>query len=528
MKKRLMSYVILCAALCAVLLIIGAGCSSKGGGQEKIRVVVYDRGTDGGRTNPTSNQWTDWIKAKLLEDENIVIEFEPVPRAREEEAQVNLMAAGNPPDLMMTYSIDNINNWGDQGGLFDVSPYINTTLKNLKEFLGPDPALPGRDLIQRNQNNQTGQIFSIPGRRMNVARLNTFMRKDWLDKLGLPVPKTKEEFYDTLAAFKEQDPGGVGRNRVIPYIMNEDVRWSAGNILESFIDPNMSHRDRWVNVVVERYNLLPNYKEGIRFLNRMYNAGLIDRDFPLYRDDDILNNHIRSGAVGAFGHNWDQVFRESERLLSDLRKNVPDAEWIALDCMTNSEGVPQRMSYDPAGIFYFIPKSSKHPDAAMRYLNWLAKYENYHFIQTGPEGIVHTYVDGVPKLNPQAGDGWIQNSALNIDYTPIMNGLFLETEDESIRAIAAAYPWPAQMVMAAYHTALNNAKPGPVIIPASPLTAAGPLNQTLQDKSKAFVIQAIVAPSADFDRVWDTNVADWLSSGAEVVRKERADKYIAP
>jgi hypothetical protein len=37
-----------------------------------------------------------------------------------------------------------------------------------------------------------------------------------------------------------------------------------------------------------------------------------------------------------------------------------------------------------------------------------------------------------------------------------------------------------------------------------------------------------VAPVADFDRVWDSNIADWLASGAEVIRKERAEKFVAP
>ncbi|MDR0457046.1 MAG: extracellular solute-binding protein [Treponema sp.] len=515
----------------AVLIVLFAGCNKLKGGsgkQASIKVEVYDRGTDGGKTNPANNKWTDWIKQKILEDENIIVEFVPVPRAEEEQALINLMAAGTPPDVCMTYSVDNINNWAEMGGILDLGPFIDSTLSDLKAFLGPDAALPGRDFIRRNMNAQTGQVYSMPARRMNIARLNTFMRKDWLDKLGLPVPRTTQEFYHTLLAFKEKDPGGVGRNKVIPYIMNQDVRWTAGNILESFIDPDVSIKDRWVNSVVERYFLIPHYREGIRFLNTMWNAGLIDPDFPLYRDDDIMNNLIRSGVVGSFGHNWDQVFRESERLLSDLRKNVPTAEWVALDCMTSADGIARKMSYDPAGVNYFIPKSSKNPDAAMRYLNWLAKYENYHFIQTGPEGVVHTMVDGIPKLNPLAGEGWIQNSGQNIDYTPIMNGLFLQTEEESIRAIASAYPWTADMVMAAYHVAMNNARPGPVIVPSSPLKAAGPLNQTLQDKSKAFVIQAIIAPAADFNRVWDTSITDWLSSGAEAVRQERLEKYVAP
>jgi len=527
MKKRQIFSVLLVAAALSVLF---TGCDKSGGSgkQARITIEVYDRGTDGGKTNPTDNKWTEWIKQKVLADENIIVEFIPVPRAEEEQSLINLMAAGTPPDICMTYSGDNITNWSELGGLYDLNPYIDTTLKDLKAFLGPDPALPGRDFIRRNMNAKTGQVFSIPARRMNIARLNTFIRKDWLDKLGLPVPKTIQEFYDTLTAFKEKDPGKVGKDKVIPYSLAQDVRWVGGAILESFIDPDLSVKDRWVNGIVERYFLIPNYKEGARFLNKMYNAGLIAPDFPLYRDDEQPNNLIRSGVVGSFSHNWDQIFRESDRLYSDLLKNVPDAEWIAVDCMTSSDGITHKISYDPAGVNYFIPASSKNPDAAMRYLNWLSKYENYHFIQTGPEGIVHTMVNGIPKINPKAEGGWIQNSGQNIDYTPILNGMFLKTEEESIRALAGAYPWPAERIIAAYNTAMNNAKPGPVIVPSSPLTAAGPLVQTLQDKGKAFLIQAIVAKPYDFDHVYDDGVADWLSTGADVIRKERAEKYVAP
>jgi len=516
------------ALLCAMTLVLIPGCSKSRAGRITIKVEVYDRGTDGGRTNPANNKWTQWIREKFLADEGIEVVFEPIPRFTEEQALINLMAAGNPPDICMTYSNNNITNWADQGGIFDVSPYIDTLLVDLKKFLGPDPALAGRDFIRRDMNNTTKEIFSMPARRVNVARLNTFMRKDWLDTLGLPVPTTTQEFYNTLVAFKTRDPGRVGRNNVIPFCMTTDMRWTAGNLLESFLDPSISTRDRWVNTIIDRHFLLPNYKEGVRFLNRMWNAGLIDPDFPLYNDEDVMKNLIRSGVVGSFGHNWDQVFRESDRLMSDLQKIVPNAEWIAVDCMTNSDGVTRKISYDPAGLRYFIPKSSKNPEAAMRYLNWLARYENFHFIQLGPEGIVHAMIDGVPEINPLAPDGWIQNSSLNLDYTPIMNGLFLETEEESIRALAAAYPWPAEKVMAAYNISINNAKPGPVITTTQPLRTAGPLNQTLVDKSVNFLVQSVIAPAANFDREWERGIADWLSSGAEIIRQERAENYIEP
>lgn len=515
-------------ALGFAALVILAGCQKKeadAGGPVTVTVEIFDRGTDGGKTDPTNNQWTKWIKEKVLKDENINVEFVAVPRFTETDALINLMAAGTPPDVCVTYSQANITNWAQQGGVFDMAPYVDTTLKDLKAFLGPDQGLPGRDMIRRQEDRATGQIHSIPARRMNTAMRNVFIRKDWLDKLGLPLPATTQEYYDALVAFKEKDPGNVGRANVIPFIMGTDVRWDAGNILEVFIDPKLSDKERWINTVAERAFLVPGYKEGVRFLNKMYNADLIDKDFPLYKDPSAIYNLIKSGVVGSFNSNWDQIFREGDAILTDLLKNVPDAEMVPVDCMTNSEGVTVKSSYDAAGVFFFISAACKNPDAAMRYINWLSKYENYHFVQTGPEGITHTIVDGIPKLNPSAGDGWIQNSAQNIDYTMMMNGLFLETEEESIRAIASGYPWPPEMVTNAYNIAMTNARPGIVVSTTTPLVAEGPLNQTLVDKGMVIFVESITAPAARFDAVYDGGVADWRVSGADTIVAERREKY---
>jgi putative aldouronate transport system substrate-binding protein len=241
-EKMKRTGLLLLAVLAAVTIL---GCSKKAtstgatsSAPVSITVEVFDRGTDGGKTNPNDNQWSKWIKEKILKDENIIIDFVPVNRGDEVTALINLMAAGTPPDVCYTYNGDGITQWGEQGGLFDVAPYLNTTLKDLNNFLGPDLAIPGRQMIERNKNNQSGAIYSIPARRMNVARISTFIRKDWLDKLGLPLPKTTQEYYDALAAFKAQDPGNVGRAKVIPFgLLGARVDWTAGVILEAFIDP---------------------------------------------------------------------------------------------------------------------------------------------------------------------------------------------------------------------------------------------------------------------------------------------------
>jgi putative aldouronate transport system substrate-binding protein len=518
----------------SVFLMIGSAVFAGAGRDQKaslpssskpaeITVELFDAGTASGRTDGANNNWTKWIQEKLLKDENVSVKFVLVPRSEEITMLNNLMASGTAPDICFTYSYETITNFGNLGGLVDMAPYVDTLLVDLKKFLGPDQALPGRDFIRRQQDPETGKLYMIPAKRIVTAQRNIFMRKDWLDKLGLPPPATPQQYFDALAAFKEKDPGSIGTNNVLPYSMTEDVRWEGANIIESFIDPKLSPKDYWINNVVQRNLLQPGYKEGVRFMNKMYNAGLIDKDFPLYKSSEPLVSNIIRGAVGSFSTEWDQPWRTD--WLALLRENVPGADIIAVDPMTSSDGITHKTAYDAAGIFFFIPASSRNPEAAMRYMNWLSRFENYNFLQIGPEGIVHDMVDGVPHLKAVTGP-WIQNSTANFYYTIHINGLDLGDTDVNIKALAYRYQYPPEVILNAYNTALKNAKPEPVV-PVT-LTAAAPVAQTLQDKAKVLLVNAITCSPGDFDRIWDAGIADWLASGAQAVRDERAQKYYVP
>ena len=490
-------------------------------GRVSITVQVYDRGTDGGKTNPTNNAWTDWLKQKVLEDEGIHVTFIPIPRFEDTQSLNSMMAAGSAPDICYTYSTDLIMNYGELGGLFDIAPYVNTLLKDYDSFLGDDPGVPGQRLIYRGMDPDTGKMFMVPGKYLYTASQNLFIRKDWLDKLGLPLPTTKEEYFETLVAFKEKDPGNVGLNRVIPFTLTTDVRWTAGIILDPFIDPGLSFKERWINTVVDRYVLLPGYKEGMRFLNRMYNSGLIDRNFPIYKHDEI-DLLVKSGVVGSIAGNWDHIYRENTKVLEDLQKNVPGANLVPIDAIQNIDGVTRKRGSPPTGLYWFIPKSAKNPEAAIRYVNWLSKFENYHFLQFGYEGITHDIVDGVPKIKSVAGM-WIQNSAGNMDYAFHLNGYDMGDPKLNELVLAHSYNWPPEVITNAYRISSTNAVPGPHV--SVKLLEAAPVQQVLQDRAVVLFCEAITTSPGNFDRVWDTGVRDWLSLGAQTVVNERRVKY---
>ena len=75
----------------------------------------------------------------------------------------------------------------------------------------------------------------------NSNRINTFVRKDWLDKLGLKEPATKQEFEDMLIAFRDNADEllGADADKMVPYSVSYDVGWRAATLIESFIDPDI-------------------------------------------------------------------------------------------------------------------------------------------------------------------------------------------------------------------------------------------------------------------------------------------------
>ncbi|MCL2801274.1 MAG: extracellular solute-binding protein [Treponema sp.] len=513
MKKMLLALVILAIALAFVT----TGCKSD---PTQLTVQIFDRGTDGGRSLAHDNAWMTWIKEKVKADLNIDVTFVPVGRWTEVDDIVNLMASMSAPDLCYTYNGGMINTFRDQGGVMNLAPFIDRYLPDLKKMLGEDPAFPGKDFIYRNADINTGHIYSIPSYRINTAMRNIFIRKDWLDTLGLPVPRTTEELYNALVAFRDQDPGRVGRNRVVPFGQNSDARWGLANLIHPSIDTNISDRDRWVNAIADRNITMPGYKEGVRMMNKWYNEGLIFRDFPLWTNADDFYNQIKSGVVGAFAQNWDLPYRQDYKVLEELRMNVPNADIVPIDPIQDANGVTIKDMYDKVGLQIFIPSYAKNYVAALRYLNWLAKPENYQFIQIGHEGTNHVIENGVPRLiAAPAGHDWIQNSSMNIDITMPVNGIELGSTELNARVLALGYGnIPADVIVNAFTMSLRNARAA-VVHQAT--TTVNQYDQVLREKADQLLAQSIRARPEDFDRVWDAGIADWLQSGGQEVLNER-------
>ncbi len=493
-----------------------------------ITVEVYDRGNDGG-TDPTNNMYTEYIKKGMLEDHNVEVEFVSVPRWTETDEINNLLAAGTAPDICLTYSYPTIQTYANMGGVTDLKPLLDqygSQLTNLQNWLGDTN-------IYWDLNDEDGTLWAIEGKRAVSRRILTFMRKDWLDKLGLEEPKTQEEFYNAICAFRDNASEllGADADKMVPFSVSYDVGWRAALLIESQMDPDITDKEFYINGFDDRKLTQNGTKDAMRILNKWYNEDLLWKDFALYTaGDSTEDDMMKAGYVGAFQHNWDYPYRNGEdSIQANLQRIVgPDAKYVAVDCFENSKGETLKYVDSTAGDRkIFFPATNQEPLASLLYLDWISDPEHIQYLQIGDEGVTHNKLDdGAIEVVPAQGDA-IMNSGNNIDYTITCNGLHLVDDNQTLLSAAHAYSPadPADVQQAIDYADTANKVAKNVKVPE--IKAEDGMGEALGSKRDVVFDTALVAKPEEFDQVWDDAIADYLSSGGQAIMDERTTAFEA-
>ncbi len=493
----------------------------------KITVEIYDRSNDGGST-PEDNVWTDFIKEGVLRDHNIEVEYIPVPRWTEVEQLNNLLAANNAPDISLTYDYPTILAYATMGGVTDLSEAIEEYkdgLPNLWGWLGETNIYWDKDPVD-------GTLWALEGKLANNSRINTFVRQDWLETLGIEKPTTTEEFEAMLVAFRDnaEELLGADAAQMIPYSVSFDVGWRADHLLTSFIDPEIDERTRFIRGFDDRKLTQPGVKEGVRMLNKWYNMDLMWDDFALYgAGDSNEDNLMKAGYVGSFTHNWDYPYRNGDDSINNSLKRLvgEDAGYVTIEPFQNAAGDYLKFLPGPIDRKIFFPATNDEVLASLLYLDWISKLENRMYLQIGEEGTNHkVHEDGSIESLPATGE-WIMNSPLNIDYTMTINGLDLGDEEKTINSVALSYPGvDSEVIATAYEMSSNEGWVGRNVNVGEITSEAGKGPQ-LSEKRDVLLNQAVVAPEAEFDQVFDSGMEDYLASGGQDIIDERTAKWEA-
>lgn len=508
----------LCAVVAAVMSIAAiTSCGSQtqntdgqGSAGEKttLRVEIFERGdVPAGAGTITDNALTKWIQENFGDPNNIQMEYVPVPRAQELQQLNVLMAAGEAPDIVFTYDYPTAYNFYTQGGLTDLTGYLDN-LPRLKEFLGEEVLEYGR---------LDGKQVLLPAKRLITGRISQMIRQDWLDKLGLEAPTTTDELYQVLKAFKEQDPGGLG-DKTIPWAL-PSIYSAMEDFLNCFVEyDTLSEAEA---NAVPAYGL-PGYKEGLRFLNKLYNEGLISKDFALDKDSKQYTADLASGRVGFINEDLGRCLQIGGAY-STMQKNVPGATFTAVDTFTDANGNHPKLVYPPVGLFIMIPKSSENVEAALKYLDWMAQPDVLRRLQFGEEGVNYTLdEEGFPVTIDSEEAQKTHWYNLGFDTALIVNGKYAEDINKAVRMQAIATDGHADLYEACYENCTREGKPT-IIMPSNEATIK--YQATATEKALEMVTKSIMAAPEQFDATFDALQQEYLKIGGEAIREANIKQY---
>ena len=155
-----------------------------------------------------------------------------------------------------------------------------------------------------------------------------YIRQDWLDNLGLEMPKTVDELYDVLAAFKEQDANGNGNpNDEIPMATKNGIKQLYYLMTGFGYDTNsLWYTDD--SGKVHYAAVEDQYKEMLAFLNKCYSEGLISDDL----DGTLLTQNITCLLYTSWAAAYDtgDVNMRSRALHDQWQKQL-DCRQLVLD-----------------------------------------------------------------------------------------------------------------------------------------------------------------------------------------------------
>jgi putative aldouronate transport system substrate-binding protein len=377
--------------------------------------VTYKFATTDNGYAPRSYTQNLEIWAEIEKRTGITIEWEVVPGAQYEDVMsVRLGAGRDLPDIIrLTSGIDPVSA-GSNGIAMPLNDLIEQHAPNIKAFLDEFPD------IRALMTAPDGEIYALPSVVTDAAfadPLGILIRQDWLDQLGLKEPKTLDDWYHVLKAFKTDILEANGVTDVAPMLGGsggaDGTIFQFGNALGlhfhysrgwSVDDAGAVHYE-WID---------DRMKELIAWFSTLYAERLLD---PRYHETS-KEDRIQLVTSNNVGVDADFINRAVEWNKIQAQSGVADANWvIALPPTSDRIDTPYYELYGPLSGWFSLSANVAQPEIAIRWLDYIwASDEGNTLVSYGLEDVTYT-ADDDGKLhftewvtaNP---DGLDPNSAL--------------------------------------------------------------------------------------------------------------------
>ena len=402
MKKRVVALLLLLTMLVSLTACGSKGKDegSKGGSDDKTQTATDNKGgsdkADPGATDPwakysetvtihlgsgldpnasfpegqskENNTYLDFIK----EEFNIEIVYDWVCSSSDFAQKMNLCIASNTlPDLM------NVDATQYRAMLkYDQLQPIEAGYEACASDLLKAFVSSGGEALDTLISNNKGEMMAIPAPNLTSSNVNSmWIRQDWLDKLGLEVPKTVEDLKKVAKAFVEQDPDGNGKKDTIGILgPSNSGNLNAVGQNQFGLDPIFaaygSYPAAWLkddSGNVYYGSTTPETKEALGVLAEMYAEGLIDPEM-LVRENS--SEPALAGKAGIFFGPWWTGYTMHDSFYGENQ-----IDWQAYNVPLNADGKFVAKAAAPTTNYIVASKNFSNPEAAAKIVNLLLRDE---------------------------------------------------------------------------------------------------------------------------------------------------------
>jgi len=302
--------------------------------------------------------------------------------------QLNLKIAANEmPDLFIPQQgIED--SLAKNGAIADLTELLPKYAPNVWEAIPQEMW----DVVKANDPTGQGKIYYIPG-VVEYGRYAGLIRQDWLDKLGLSMPTTQDEYVNVLKAFRDMDPNGNGQKDELPTGGREQARW-MDHLFAMYGVAMFEGYPEWdiYDGELTYAAVTPNMKAALEFIAKLYQEGLIDKE-SLLNTKDKWDGKIQSDKAGNYFH-W---VESGNLVLENLNKNTgvkADFTVLPVPKVEGYEGFYTMKRFAPP---QWVVKNNKDEDklmATLKLLNNMYNKEIWKDLFLGVEGMHYEMKDG--------------------------------------------------------------------------------------------------------------------------------------
>lgn len=338
----------------------------------------------------------DILKESVKEKFNVDLKIDCISQSSYEEKLNVMIASGSFPDIIRCEAIPRLGEAVEGGLLLPMTEFV----KNDALWSTADPVIFGK-------YSYKGEIYGLP--TVLDRPDSIYYRTDWLEKLGLSVPTTTDELYEVLKAFAKNDPDGNGQDDTYGLTFPSNYLQTAplwqlflkGNPLDPndfgfYTDPETNQAD---NV----FNHKEDVAEALIWFNKLYEEGILDKEFVLNTKEDAENKFV-TGKAGA----WVKGLMFIEPRQAKAAAANPDAKILSFPNIEGKYGT--NLKIQPMGGSYYLTRSAQgKEDIARQVLAYIAGPEGATNMWIGKEGVTYniegdkinwTNPDDAKKYNP--------------------------------------------------------------------------------------------------------------------------------